>query len=250
MSDVADHYQQLLAEHYTWMFGVSFEEKVKEQRELLERVLHDLPLASERGAAIDLGCGPGFQSVALAQLGFRPVVAIDFSRDLLDELRTHAGAHAIEIKQADLADLSTLALPDRVPLVLCMGDTLSHLPSRAEVKRLLHDVARRLAPEGSFIITYRDLSVALEGTDRFLPIRADETKIMTCVLEFRDQDSVVVNDLVYVRDEGGWQFRKSSYLKLRLPINWITGTLSEAGFKTISTSQAGRLQMIVATLGA
>jgi len=26
MSNVAKHYEQLLAEHYVWMFGVSFEQ--------------------------------------------------------------------------------------------------------------------------------------------------------------------------------------------------------------------------------
>jgi hypothetical protein len=29
---VADHYGTLLAEHYTWMFGASFDERVAEQR--------------------------------------------------------------------------------------------------------------------------------------------------------------------------------------------------------------------------
>jgi hypothetical protein len=32
MSAVTDHYQQLLSEHYVWMFGVPFEEKVAEQK--------------------------------------------------------------------------------------------------------------------------------------------------------------------------------------------------------------------------
>ena len=39
MSNVATHYEQLLAEHYVWMFGVSFEQKVAEQKALLDQVV-------------------------------------------------------------------------------------------------------------------------------------------------------------------------------------------------------------------
>ena len=36
MTDVADHYENLLAEHYTWMFGADFDSLVVEQRALLD----------------------------------------------------------------------------------------------------------------------------------------------------------------------------------------------------------------------
>ena len=55
---VQDHYDNLLAEHYDWMFGDSFELKVAEQKALLNQVAR----APRRGElAVDLGCGSGFQ---------------------------------------------------------------------------------------------------------------------------------------------------------------------------------------------
>ncbi|MCZ0204378.1 hypothetical protein OZK63_02945 [Streptomyces sp. UMAF16] len=36
--------------------------------------------------AVDLGCGPGHTSLALAGLGFDPVLAVDLSEPLLGEL--------------------------------------------------------------------------------------------------------------------------------------------------------------------
>src|ERR1700756_1302802 len=91
MSNVAKHYEQLLAEHYVWMFGVPFEHKVAEQKSLLERIVSSIPSALQRGAAIDLGSGPGFQTIALAELGYAPVIAVDTSDELLTELRAHSG---------------------------------------------------------------------------------------------------------------------------------------------------------------
>ena len=79
-----------------------------------------------------------------------------------------------------------------------MGDTLTHLASKGEVGALFREVFDGLRPGGMFIITYRDLTKELHGTDRFIPIRSDDNKIMTCFLEFENAESVVVHDLVYI----------------------------------------------------
>jgi predicted RNA methylase len=103
MSTAAEHYKNLLANHYVWMFGVSFEEKAAEQKKLLEHIvqLSNVP----RGMALDLGSGPGFQTVALAELGFSPVIAIDSSAELLAVLRAHVGSYHVETRILDLASL-------------------------------------------------------------------------------------------------------------------------------------------------
>ncbi len=92
-----------------------------------------------------------------------------------------------------------------------------------------------------FVITYRDLTTELHGTDRFIPVRSDDNKIMTCFLEFENADSVVVHDLVYVRHATGWSLNKSSYRKLRLGVGWMRKELGNAGFTVISQDSSGRL---------
>jgi hypothetical protein len=64
---------------------------------------------------------------------------------------------------------------------------------------------------------------------------------MTCFLEFESADSVVVHDLVYVRQDTGWSLNKSSYRKLRLGVDWIRQELGNAGFSVISQDSSGRL---------
>jgi SAM-dependent methyltransferase len=217
MSTVTDHYQNLLARHYTWMMGVSFEEKVAEQKALLEQVLTDSNALAPHGTALDLGSGPGFQAIALAELGFSPVIAVDLSSDLLQELEAHRGSFPIETIEADLTSLSGLRTGDGVTVALCMGDTLTHLPSKGDAANFFAAVFHKLAPGATFVMTYRDLTGELSGVDRFLPVRSDDRKIMTCFLEYEDADSVVVNDLVYTRSETSWTLEKSSYRKLGCP---------------------------------
>jgi hypothetical protein len=70
MSTVNQHYERLLSQHYIWMFGASCEERVNEQESFLSRTLEPLKNRPEHAIAVALGCGPGFQTIALAQLDF------------------------------------------------------------------------------------------------------------------------------------------------------------------------------------
>ncbi len=246
MSTVNEHYEQLLSKHYTWMFGTSFEERVNEQKDFLARTTGTLKGTAEASLAVDLGCGPGFQTIALAQLGFSPVIAIDTSSELLEELRSHVNGLPVRIEKSDLRDLAAIVQAGRATVIVCMGDTLTHLPDKSAVSALFRGVFDRLRPGGMFVITYRDLTTELHGTDRFIPVRSDDNKIMTCFLEFENADSVVVHDLVYVRQATGWSLNKSSYRKLRLGVDWIRQELSNAGFAVISQDSSGRLTGLAA----
>lgn len=245
MSTVTDHYQQLLSEHYVWMFGVPFEEKSAEQKALLDRVLGQLQPPLERGLALDLGSGPGFQSIALADLGFSPVIAVDTSTELLAALKIRSGSYAIETRIADITALDRIDLPAPPAIAVCMGDTLTHLSSRREVEKLFTAVFNQLAPGGVFVLTFRDLTGELLGTDRFLSVRSDDHRIMTCFLEYENEDSVVVHDLLHIRQPNGWTLQKSAYRKIRLSSDWVIGALRNAGFN-VELQEPGRLFLIAA----
>ncbi|MEV5884905.1 class I SAM-dependent methyltransferase [Streptomyces sp. NPDC052020] len=228
-----DHYDRLLAEHYTWMLGGDIETAAAAQAELL-RGLGLVPRPEEEAAAVDLGCGPGPQTLALAHLGFTSVAAVDTSAVLLDELMEHAGrsgtAQAVRPVHGDIRGvLPRLAAPGSVDAVVCMGDTLLHLPGRADVQELVADVAKALRPGGSFVATYRDLTRELHGLDRFIPVRSTADRILTCFLDYSDEDTVLVHDLLYTRRDGAWHLQTGSYPKLRLSPPWLTAQCQAAG---------------------
>lgn len=155
MTTAANHYDQMLARHYSWMLGGDIPALAAEQARLLESL--GITPAAAGTTAIDLGCGPGNQALALAALGFTRVLAVDASSVLLDEPAAHAGDDpTIQLVHADLRTvLPQIAEPVSAAVIVCMGDTLTHLPDKTAVTVLLGDVTQALAQGGALVITYR-----------------------------------------------------------------------------------------------
>jgi SAM-dependent methyltransferase len=240
MPTSAAHYQALLGPIYSWMLGdldAAFARSAAE--------IDDLPLPLGRGVAVDLGAGLGLHSLPLARRGF-DVVAIDNCQELLDELRARSGSLAIATHNADLVAFRAFVTGEP-RVILCMGDTLTHLPHLSAVETLLQAAAESLRRGGVFAATFRDYATrALEGDQRFIPVRADDARILTCFLEYQDQQ-VIVHDLVHERENGRWRQSISSYCKLRLAPAWVASRLSAHGFSVKRDSLQNGMARIVAT---
>jgi hypothetical protein len=65
---------------------------------------------------------------------------------------------------------------------------------------------------GRFVTSFRDYSVPVQGEARFIPVGSDENRILRCVLDCSEA-MVTVNDLLYERRDGVWDFRISAYHK-------------------------------------
>jgi SAM-dependent methyltransferase len=240
VANVEQHYDQVLSDVYSWMYG-GYDAALARYTEFFSS--RGIAPASS-GRAIDLGAGCGFQSIPLARLGFA-VTAIDIDRKLLDELRSNAGDLAVTIVRGDLLDFER-HLPGPIELAVCMVDTLVHLRSTADVAGLFAKVYRVLEPNGRFVITYRDLSREAVELDRFIPVRADYDTILTCFLEY-EPETVKVHDLVYRKVDGAWTFRKSFYRKLRLARTWVEAALRETGFELAEAGVERGFVTLVAT---
>ena len=181
------------------------------------------------------------------------MTAVDNSPALLAELSDRVADLPVAAVEADLRDVAEVSARDGsaaaggYAVVACLGDMLTHLDAREEVAHLFADARDALAPGGLLALTFRDLSQELAGLDRFVPVRADDSRVMTCFLEYGDPEQVTVHDLVHVRGEdGGWELRKGSYRKLRLPSDWVAGQLEAAGLAVTHRGFAGRMSAVAA----
>jgi 2-polyprenyl-3-methyl-5-hydroxy-6-metoxy-1,4-benzoquinol methylase len=233
------HYASHLGPVYAWMLGDLDSAFARAAAELADM---DLPGRGDVHA-VDLGAGLGLHAVSLAKRGYR-VTAIDSCELLLEELRSRSAGLTVEVINGDLTEFAR-HVDRKVDVILCMGDTLTHLPASAAVLKLLDSVAAALVPDGLFIATFRDyVTRELRGDERFILVKRDEERVLTCFLEY-GTDQVVVHDILTERRDNQWVQTVSSYPKLRLAPDWLLAELTQRGFKSRrETAPAGMVRVV------
>ena len=238
MTTVRDHYSSHLAPIYLWMAG-GFDSALKLGKSDLDA------LGIKAGAnmtALDLGAGFGMHAIPLAREGWA-VTAVDESPELLKELQERGVGLPIQVIEGNL--LSPGKYVSAAPhVVLCMGDTLTHIQTKEEIAGFFAEVSRILAPGGVFAMTFRDYTSPAIGERRFIPVRSDEKRIHTCFLE-EGPTHIVVHDIVHERAGDTWSMKVSSYTKLRLSPEWALDALRSVGLSpTAGAGPRGMVQIV------
>ncbi|XDD46162.1 class I SAM-dependent methyltransferase [Leptospira sp. WS39.C2] len=238
---VKKHYESHLGNFYSWMLG-DWEKKSEEFKSfLISRGI--APKLNQK--AIDLGAGNGIQSIPIAELGYH-VTAIDFNPQLLNELNQNIKRRSLPIQVID-GEITNFELWKEInpELILCCGDTISHLESYEEIKEWMKQCYSNLLPGGKFILSFRDYSKTLQDKERFIPVKSDESRIHTCILDFSDKN-ILVTDLLYENLNGDWKMSVSSYRKVRITFSTIHNYLQEIGFHIEVSEDFQRLNFIIA----
>ena len=229
MNTAKQHYDGLLGGVYAWSVSAAGD-PFERGRRWLET--HGLLNATRY---LDLGAGFGAHTLPLLAAG-KHVTAVDFNAELLAGLAEAAGAApGLTLAHADLIGYLESSGDAEWDVIVCLGDTLTHLESTRAVQRLLTSAAQHLAPEGRFALSYRDSSsFQAEGVARFIPVAADNTRVMHCLLEPIDATRLRVTDIVTEVTAEGPRTRLGEYQKLRLGRALVVDWAREAGFALAS----------------
>jgi 2-polyprenyl-3-methyl-5-hydroxy-6-metoxy-1,4-benzoquinol methylase len=256
------HYDSHLSSVYDWMAG-GWDAAMARNQQILQELV---PVASvtHKSIAVDLGAGSGYQSIPLMNMGYN-VVAIDLSQDLLDILRKH-----IDTQENDTTSVTTFCddiitfdrhLPKdnstgetiQVEVIVCMGDTLTHLSDLEQVRTMFALAFSCLSPStGCLLLSFRNYMHELQGCKRFIPVRSDSSRVFTCFLEYKDDMHIDVHDLLHSRVDnnlGGssdWNFSASSYTKLRLNPTLVCKDLEAVGFRIETFRETNGFVIILA----
>lgn len=231
---VKEHYDNHLAYFYSWMMG-DFDGGKNSFKEFC--LTYGIK-PNKTGVAIDLGAGNGIQSVALGEIGFK-VKAVDFNDKLLTELQARTKGLPIELIKDDIRNVKGFT-SSIVDLIICCGDTISHLDTFEQLGKLMQDCFDLLEVNGYLLLTFRDYSKELTDTQRFIPVRSDESRILTCVIDYTD-DKIKVTDLLHEKHNGTWSQKVSSYDKLRIHTDHIIDTANKTGFSVIVNENINRM---------
>lgn len=106
------------------------------------------------------------------------------------------------------------------------------------------DSSNILTNNGHIILTFRDYSSELKGDSRFIPVKSDDNRILTCILDY-GQSFLNVTDLLYEKSKNGWEQKISSYKKVRITPNEVVGFLENAHLEIIFNEPINRMTTII-----
>lgn len=125
-----------------------------------------LKLAKPRGRRVlDLCCGPGRCSVALAKKRYA-VTGVDKTRFLLDKARALGLAAKVNVEWVE-SDMRDFVRPDAFDMALSLFTSFGYFDERSEDARVLRNILASLRPGGVFLIDVMGkerLAKALQAT--------------------------------------------------------------------------------------
>jgi len=163
----AEKFYQQLSVNYDVM--TRFHQRQKTEREVLQTWLKKYPFKS----ALDAACGTGLHALLLSQLGVR-VVGTDISPDMLSQARINSKAAGVNIKwiEAPLEKLSH-HIHQTFGAVLCLGNSIPHLLSKAKLNSALKNFYLLLDPGGWVILQLINYRKVLMEQQRIIGIHRD-----------------------------------------------------------------------------
>ncbi len=196
----------------------------------------------ETGArrVLDSACGTGMHAIALAQLGYE-VVGTDLSAGMIERARTNAAAAGVRVQfeAAGFGELQARLGREDFEAVLCLGNSLPHLLTGAELAAALADFAACLRPGGLGLFQNRNFEAVMKRRERWMePQAAREGETEWLFLRFYDfeADGLINFNVVTLRREGagGWQQAANATRLRPLLQEEMQAAMAAAGFEAVT----------------
>jgi glycine/sarcosine N-methyltransferase len=120
-------------------------------------------------SSLDVACSTGFHVIMLRRLGL-DASGIDASPKMIQKARTNSVTCGVTVEYI-LGDFMNMSkrFSEGFDLITCLGDTIAHLRSTQDLKRLFQEVYKSLNPGGLFVIQARNYDFIMKHEARFTP---------------------------------------------------------------------------------
>jgi len=219
-------FYDLLAPDYDSMTG--FEKRFVQERPFFRLLVERYGVKT----ALDAGCGSGFHSLILSELGVR-VTAVDASAQMVQLTKGHAQARDVSV-EALVASFEELGgvLKKQFDAVFVMGNSLPHIAKTEGLKRALKNFFNLLKPDGILFTQNLNYDRILAHREQVQNVKEVGEKTFVRSYEY-DQDGILFN-IVTRTSSGGKPEERSQTIRLKpLLQNDFVGLLTEAGFADV-----------------
>ncbi|MBI5472794.1 MAG: class I SAM-dependent methyltransferase [Ignavibacteriae bacterium] len=205
-----------------------------ERRFVLERPFFRLLVEQNAiKSALDAGCGTGFHSLLLSQLGVA-VTAVDVSPEMVRRTLQHAEQAGVQLKalQSSFAQVRN-AVDSNFDAVFSLGNSVAHLLNPNDIFDALAGFASVLAPNGTLFVQLLNYDRILLKRERIQNVKQVQ---QTMFVRFYDYENDLVRFNILKLDKKGDDVE---HHLLSIPLRPIRSTeiaslLRQAGFAQVS----------------
>jgi 2-polyprenyl-3-methyl-5-hydroxy-6-metoxy-1,4-benzoquinol methylase len=212
--------------------SINWDSRLSRELPFLQTILSE----SKTDRVLDMACGSGRHSVALASLGYH-VVAFDTSEGMIAEAKNHSMTADVEVEFhiADMQSFSTV-VDGSFDAVLCLGNSLALLPSIEVLHNVVKGVHNVLNPSGSFIFQVLNFQEILLSGFRFFPIKGGKTAtgedvVFSRFYEHGDDHWSTLVATSFVRKGSDWETAISTQQVLHTNQVVVKNVLATSGFE-------------------
>lgn len=221
-STFARYYDSLTA-------NIDYKKRAEYFHEIIKRYKN-----TEGTILLDLACGTGSISEEMAKIGY-DVIGVDYSDEMLGIALDKKFDSGLNIQYL-CQDMRKLDLYGSMDITICALDSINHLNSLADVKKVFKNVALFSEPQGLFIFDintlYKHRNILANNTFTY------ETDNVFCVWEntlVEDTDEVKMNLEFFELEENGLYSRTSdSFSEKAYSEESIEELLRECGFELLA----------------
>lgn len=151
-------------------YFVNWENRLAYELPFLEKELRALGANPFDIRVMDTACGTGHHAIALAQLGFQ-VSGSDLFPEMVSLADANARAAGVQVtfRTAGFGGISeTFQQPGAFDAVFCLGNSLPHVNSEADLDKTLLDFRELLRPGGLLLLQMRNFDLVMGEKRRWM----------------------------------------------------------------------------------
>jgi len=194
---------------------------------------------TEKPRVLDMACGSGRHSIALAARGTE-VIGIDASKSMIEAAKRHAENEGV-VPNFIVGDMETIRTTVDGPfdLVICLGNSLALVKDIDTLKHVVKDVFNLLKDGGSFVVQVLNFEEIHWTGFRNFPLKTgtlSNGEEITFARLFEHSDYPFSSTLVmsaFKKQEGEWTSEVSTQKVLNLKHDKMKSILQEIGFRSV-----------------
>jgi len=189
-----EQFYDSLADEYDEMTGM--ESRFSKETPIFQSLIKKYHITK----ALDAGCGTGFHSILLAQLGLQ-ITATDISENMLRLAQKNAKQRKVQIKiiKASFDDLNK-NVNNIYDAVFCLGNSLVHIQKEKELLNSLENIYGILKSGGQLFVQMLNYNRIIKNRERIQSIKEINGKIFVRFYDFMEK-TLLFNMLTIIKQE-------------------------------------------------